>query len=117
MANLIAQIVLFSSLLGIVIIIFRKIPVLLTFPKVTIEKREEGLILRLKKEAEKLNPFKNFSLEIFLQKILTKIRILALKIDTKTFNWLQKLREKYLKKKIEENDNYWEKIKKMTKKQ
>lgn len=114
MANLIALIILFSSFLGIVTIVFRKIPILLTFPETEIEKKE-GLVLKLKKEIKRLNPFKDFSFEIFLQKSLLKIRILVLKIDNKTFSWLQKLREKYQRKKIKEDDNYWKKIKKMIK--
>lgn len=113
MIELIATIILIFSFIGIGTIILRKIPVLLTVPKAPTEKKEGNLILNLKKRWEKINPFKNFSAEIFLQKVLTKIRILALRTDTKTFNWLQKLREKCLKKKIDENDNYWEKIKKI----
>ena len=71
---------------------------------------------KLKEKIKILNPFKSFSYEIFLQKLLSKIRILSLKTDNKTFNWLQKLREKSQKKKNLENDNYWEEIKKSTKK-
>ncbi|MEM4188766.1 MAG: hypothetical protein QXN56_06465 [Candidatus Hadarchaeum sp.] len=50
-----------------------------------------------------------------MQKILTKIRILSLKTDNKIFNWLQKLREDYKKKKIKkiENEKFWEEIKKI----
>ena len=70
----------------------------------------------MKERLKKLNPFRNFSYEIFLQKILTKIRILSLRTDNKTFNWLQKLREKNQKKKIEKEDNYWEEVKKEIKK-
>jgi len=113
MSSLIATIFLFGSLIGIGVMVFRKIPILLTLPEAALEK--EGLISRLKKEILKLNPFKNFSLEIFLQKTLSKIRILTLKAENKTGSWLQKLREKAQKKKIQENDNYWQEIKKSTK--
>lgn len=106
--ELIATIILIGSIFGMGVILFRKIPLLLTLPEVAKEK--ESLVLKLKRKFKELNPFKNFSSEIFLQKVLTKIRILALKTDTKTFNWLQKLREGY-QKKIEERDNYWGKIK------
>ena len=98
----------------IAVIIFRKIPVLLTLPDISLQR--ESFISKLKEKLKKLNPFKNFSYEILLQKILTKIRILSLKTDNKTFNWLQKLREKYQKKKMENDANYWEEIKKEIKK-
>jgi len=114
MLELIATIILVFSFLGIGTIVFRKIPVLLTLPEISTER--ESLISKLREKIKKFNPFRNFSYEIFLQKILTKIRILSLKADNKTFNWLQKLREKYQKKKIKEKDNYWEEIKKEIKK-
>jgi hypothetical protein len=114
MAELIAIITLFSSLIGMGVILFRKIPVLLTLPEILPQK--ESFFSKLKKKLKKLNPFRNFSYEIFLQKILTRIRILSLRTDNKTFNWLQKLREKTQKKKSEKKDNYWEEVKKEIKK-
>jgi hypothetical protein len=114
MAELIAIIILVCSLIGMGVIVFRKIPILLTLPEDLPQK--ESFISKLKERLKKLNPFRNFSYEIFLQKVLTKIRILSLKADNKTFNWLQKLREKYKKTKIEEKDNYWEEVKKEIKK-
>jgi len=114
MIELIAAIILFGSLIGMGVIIFRKIPVLLTLPEILLQK--ESFISKLKERLKKLNPFRNFSYEIFLQKILTKIRIISLKIDNKISNWLQKLREKYQKNKTKEKDNYWEEVKKEIKK-
>jgi len=113
-SELIAKIIFTGSTLGLTGIILRKIPALITLPEITVE--EESLYLRLKRKTKEINPLKNFSYEIFLQKILTKIRILSLKTDWKTFNWLQKLREKNQKKKIEKEDNYWEEVKKEIKK-
>ena len=97
-------------------IILRKIPVLVKLPEILPQKEKGKLFSKLKEKIKILNPFKSLSSEIFLQKILTKIRIMSLKTDNKTFNWLQKLRERTQKKKAEENDNYWEEIKKTTKK-
>jgi len=114
MTELIAIIILVFSLLGMGVIILRKIPILVTLPEVVPKKKKESLISRLKKEIKKINPFRNFSYEIFLQKILSKIRILSLKTENRTFRWLQKLREK--SKKEKENDDYWQKLKKSTKK-
>lgn len=114
MEELIATIILIFCLLGMGTIVIRKIPVLVALPEISITK--EGLISRFGKRIKEILPFKNFSYELFLQKILIKIRILVLKIENLIFHWLQKLREKYQKKKLSQNDNYWEKIKKEIKK-
>lgn len=112
MTELIATIVLIISIIGMGAIVWRKIPVLVKLPE-ALPQKEEPISLKLKTKARALNPFKNFSYEIFLQKIISKIRILTLKTDNQTFNWLQKLREKNQKKNLK-NDNYWEEVKKST---
>ncbi len=112
MIELILLIILVSSIIGIGIIIYRKIPLLLELPEtVPFYFNWRTLLLKIR------NPFplKRFSFEIFLQKILSRIRILTLKTDSKTSSWLQKLRAKSQKKKFEEDDNYWRDIKKSTK--
>lgn len=111
--ELVAGIISFLSFLGMVLIIIRKIPFLLTLPEVPQEKKE-GLISKIGQKIKSLNLFKNFSFNIFLQKVLTKIRILTLKTDHKTFNWLQKLRETRRKNNLDK-DNYWEEVKKAKK--
>ncbi|MCX6759606.1 MAG: hypothetical protein NT012_03530 [Candidatus Nealsonbacteria bacterium] len=113
MIELIATIIFFTSLVAIAMIVFRKIPVLLGLPETVPSQFDwKELLIKIKN----LLPFRNFSFEIFLQKILSKIRILTLKTDNKTSSWLQKLREKSQRKKFGEDDNYWEKVKKSTKK-
>lgn len=114
--ELIAGIILFGSLLGTGVIILRKIPVLVNLPEVLPQIEKEKLFLRLKTKIKEIPGLKSFSQEVFLQKILSKIRILSLKSENKTGSWLQKLREKSQKNKFQENDNYWEEIKKSTKK-
>jgi CRISPR/Cas system CSM-associated protein Csm2 small subunit len=96
------------SFLGISVIVWRKIPVLSALP----EEKKESFFQRLKRKLAEKNPFKKFSLEVFLQRVIFPIRILILKLDNLTFNWLRKLREKYQEKKKREKDNYWEEIKK-----
>lgn len=112
MAESIALITLLFSLSGISIIIFRKIPRLLTLPQdLPFQFNLNNLFLRLKI----LNPLKDFSFELFLQKVLSKIRILTLRTENKTANWLQRLRARSQEKKFNEDDTYWEEIKKSTK--
>ena len=110
-----ALIVLIVSFIGMFLIIFRKIPVLLRLPEAIQEPPKDNFLLKLKEKIKNTPTFQSFSTGVFLQKILSKIRILSLKADNKTFIWLQRLREKAQKKKAKENNNYWEEIKKSTK--
>ncbi|MBU4481535.1 hypothetical protein KKH59_04490 [Patescibacteria group bacterium] len=113
MLELIALFILIASFLGMVVIVFRKIPVLVSLPAAFPVK--DTLVIKFKKRIGEISPFKNFSYELFLQKILAKIRILALKIENLTLNWVQKLKESYQKKKTLKIDDYWQKIRKEVK--
>jgi len=112
----IATTILFCSLIGIGVVVFRKIPMISKLPEVPAEFNLKKILLKIREKIKIFNPFRYFLDKIFLQKILSKIRILTLKIENKTAGWLQKLREHSLKEKIEKNDNYWEKLKKSTNK-
>lgn len=116
MAEILATIIFFGSLFGIGTILFRKIPLLVELPETQKKFSFKKAVLNFKEKIKTLNPFKDFSGEIFLQKILSKIRILALRSENKIANWLQGLRERAQKKKRKENDNYWSELKKKTKK-
>ena len=113
MAEIIALILLIFSLIGMGVILFGKIPILLELPET---KSSLNFKINISSKVKKIPPFKKFSIEFFLQKILSKIRILTLKTDYQTFHWLLKLREKSKRKKEEELDDYWQKIRRMTKK-
>jgi len=107
-----AILIFFTSLIGMGVILLRKVPVLIELSEVPIKPFQwKDNSLKLIEGLKSLNPFKSFSPEIFLQKILSRIRILTLKTDSKTSSWLQKLREKSQKKKFKGSDNYWEDIK------
>lgn len=105
-----ALIILLASLIGMGIIIYRKLPVLAELPEVTQEPRE-NLLLRLKNKIYSISFVKNFSFALVLQKILSKIRILILRTENKVASWLQKLRAKSQKKNNFEKDNYWQDLK------
>jgi len=108
--ELIVQIIFILSIVGTGIIIFRKIPALVTLSPES-PSQEESFTASFKNKIKKINPFQNFSYEVFLQKLLARFRILTLKTENKTFNWLQKLKEKTQEKETG-NDNYWEEVKK-----
>jgi len=104
MVELIALIIFFGSFMGISAILYRKIPLLAELPETSEDFKLKRRFLLLK---EKIKNFKTKlpSFYIVLQKILSKIRILTLKLESKISNWLQKLREKSTKQK--ENEKYW----------
>ena len=68
--ELVAIIILFGSFLGMAAIISRKIPVLAELPEVPARAIRKDTLSKLKEKIKVLNPFKSFSYEIFLQKIL-----------------------------------------------
>ena len=112
MLELIALIILLCSLAGIGIMIFQKIPLFLELQK------PQPVHFNWKELFSKIRtsrPLEGIPTEIILQKILSKIRILTLKTDNKTSNWLQRLRKRSQEKKSDENDKYWDEIKKPTK--
>lgn len=115
MVELIAIMILLGSVVGMGLIVYRKMPVLAELPE-AIEKPGEHFWLRLRNKITKPFIFKPFSFETFLQKILSKIRILTMRIENKVGNSLQKLREDSQKKKLG-NDNYWQELKKSTDKE
>ncbi len=109
MSELIAVIILIIGLIGVAVIIFRKIPVLVELPLQEIEKSR--VLGELKDKIRNNGTLKSFSGEILLQKLLSKIRVLTLKTDKKTDSWLTKLRQRSLEKKKKFSADYWKKLK------
>jgi hypothetical protein len=109
MAETILAILSVLSLAGIIFIVFRKIPVLLNLPEET--SGGDPLAVKLKRQVTNFPKTEIFDYEVPLQKVLSRVRILTLKTEQKTGNWLEKLRQKSNQKKSEK-DNYWEELKK-----
>lgn len=111
MAGLIAKIFLGGSLIGIGTILIRKIPVLVEIPEEEIEKFDWKIFFL--KPFNWIKDLKIFSSKLFLQKILSRVKILTLVIERKTESKLQGLREEAKSKRDRKNDNYWEELKKV----
>jgi len=112
MAVLIFTIILSISLIGILVILFRKIPILVSLSSET-EISQPNFLLRTKNRI--LIRLKSFPLNNFLQKILLRFKIVTLKTENKTSVWIEKLRQKAKKEEKESqdiSDNYWEQLKK-----
>jgi hypothetical protein len=109
MIELVLTTIFFGSLIGIGTILFRKIPAVLELPDTGSNLGFKTRVVNTKERIQNLKLSEFPSFEIILQKILSKVRILSLKIEKKTSAWLRKLREKSMKRK--ENDKYWEELK------
>lgn len=116
MTEIIAAIILLSSLFGMGMVLIRKIPVLkeleippktgIGFFSLTRERIKKAFVSKPRMF------FKSDFWNIFFQKILSKIRVLSLKTETKTGHLLEKMRERTRKRK--ESKKYWEKISKFS---
>ena len=111
MVELISIVVLVLSLAGMAMILWRKMPVLGKLPE-----RDfafgNSLANGVKAGLKRMPVIKGFSYELYLQKALSKIRVLTLKTESKTGSWLERLRQKNCKKNHTSNDNYWDTLKK-----
>jgi hypothetical protein len=127
MIEIILFIVLFSSLAGLVIIVYQKVDLI---PETTDSLPDQFNLKNCLNQVKESLPFKDFSFESFLQKILSRTRVLLLKIENRISSLLQKLRQKSKAKKnldqtdqddsflakTWQDDNYWQKVKKFKKK-
>ncbi|MFA5432967.1 MAG: hypothetical protein WC319_08870 [Candidatus Paceibacterota bacterium] len=113
--EIIVLIVLIVSFLGLSFLIIKKVPALKAMPEpeaIFLKKDLKKKIREKTKEVIKENS--NF-LEALLHKILSKIRILSLKIDNKMSDWIKKLRDRSVER-TKDFDNYWKEIKASVKK-
>jgi len=115
--ELISIVILFLSLLGMAVILWRKIPALCKLPEQDLNLNFNfnfcnSLTDGIRCGMKKIPVIKNFSYELYLQKMLSKFRVLSLKTESKTGSWLEKLRQKNCRKNQTNNDGYWDTLKK-----
>ena len=96
MAEILSLIILLVGVLGMVVIILRKIPALIVLPP---QEPGSGFFQSIAKKIKNHERIKDFSFEDFLHKILSKIRIVVLKTENKMSFWLSHLRKKSIEKK------------------
>ena len=102
--------VLLGSFIGMGVIIWRKIPALAELSEEA-KAPGENLLLRLKNKIGSISVIKDFNFLAFLQKILSKSRVLTLKTENKIGSWLQKLRERSQKPNNFQSNSYWQELK------
>ena len=93
MAELIALLILLLSLLGLALILWKKIPVLVQMPEVHEGMQKDNIFDKIKKRISRLNFDKLIAL-----KTLSKVRVYILKAEKYIDNHLQKMRKKIVKK-------------------
>ena len=89
-------------------IILRKVSVLSGLAPEQIEK---GIFSHIKSQIKE-KTLKDFSVELYLHKILSKIRVLTLKTEHRIGGWLNHLRQRNIERKNYFSEDYWNKIKK-----
>jgi len=103
---------LLTSLSGMGFILLRKVPTLLELPQSSFQK--EQILSSIKNEIKrgiKIIPgAQKFDYELYLQKALSKVRVLTLKTESQTGSWLEKLRQR--RNGHNHNAAYWEELKK-----
>jgi len=102
---------LIASLAGMAVILYRRMPDLIKVKEPSGDLRVAA-VLRIKEAVRRIPMVSDFSYELYLQKILSRIRILTLKTDSKTSGWLERLRQKQSQENGNGNDKYWEELKK-----
>ncbi len=113
MSILIATIILIVSILGILVILFRRVPNLVkSSPE--IEVSQPGPILKTKNEI--VARFQSFSFNNFLRKFLLRFKIFTQKAENKISSLIEKLHQKAKKEEEESlddsSDDYWKQLKK-----
>jgi len=111
MATIIAVIILFASFIGALVIIWRKFPLLVELSQDQEMTGVRDLVVRSTRRLRDSENIKTVP-EKVLQKTLSKTRVLAMKTESKTGEWLNQLRKRSEKKKEQFSEEYWNQFKK-----
>ena len=89
--------------------IFRKVPVLAVL---SVENKSKGVLKTAKEKIKTNGLVGTIRGEKLLQRGLSRVRIATLKTESKTGDWLGKLRQRSIKRKNGDrfSDDYWRKI-------
>jgi len=111
MIELIFSLILVLSLIGLGVILLRRLPDLAKVPEPSGD-LQKVVILKIRERARTLPVLRSFSYEVYLQRVLSRVHVLTLKTDSKTSGWLERLRRKQGKNNGANNNKYWEELKK-----
>jgi len=113
MLELFLIIILFVGLFGMGVVVYRKIPLLRELPDSSGEIPQVSQVFqkvkeRSNEEITKITGPGKINRDLYLQKILSKVRVLTLKTENKTALWLERLRRK---KHNHGRNDYWQELK------
>ncbi|GEM_PF-2172575 len=101
------------SFLGILIIFFKNYQKIINLPERKIELKFKKFFEKIKNRAGEIEFFQKNFWEKYLEKNLTKIRILLLKSENFVSKKIQKLKEKKKEEKEIPKISFWKKIRKL----
>ena len=107
MIEIVALIIFLIGLIGVSVIIIRKIPILNTLPPREIK---QSSFKRIKERIRTNGTLNNFSKDRLMHKGLSKFKVLTLKTERKTSDLLTKLRQKSIESKDKFSEDYWSKV-------
>ena len=108
MLEIIFSIIFLIGFLGMLFIVLKNLSKLTKLP----EKAYAPVSVKeIVSDLRESNANSRFSIESILEKLLSKVRVLILKSDDKTSNWLHSLKQKSQKNTFE-NDTYWKDLRK-----
>jgi ribosomal protein S17E len=113
--EIISLLLLVLSSAGLGVLVSKKIPELSAMPEPQGIFLKEETKIKIKEKAREVFERRSNSFEKFLQKLLSKTRILSLRAENKLSGWLTRLRERSMER-TKEIDNYWKEIKTSIKK-
>lgn len=108
--DLISLIVLVLSFSGLAALALRKVPELKEMPEPEMVFFKKELRKKIKDKTKEVLKERSNILESFLHKLLSRIRILSLKVDKKVSDWIVKLRTRSVER-TKGLDTYWKEIK------
>jgi len=114
--ELIASITAILSFIGLAIIILKAVPQLKEMPEPEFVFIRKDLRKKIRDKTKEVLKENSNNLESVLHKILSRIRIVSLRVDKRVSDWILKLRSRSLERTKEGLDNYWKEIKASVKK-
>lgn len=108
-SELIASIAAVCSFSGLLFLILKKVPELKEAPEPELFFLKKDLKKKIKEKTREVLKENSNTLEGALHKVLSKIRILSLKVDKRVSDWIVKLRNRSLER-TKGLDSYWKEI-------
>lgn len=107
--ELIASITALLSFLGLSVLVLRHVPELREMPEPELVFIRKDLRKKIREKTKEILKENSNTLESILHKLLSRIRILSLKVDKRVSDWIVKLRGRSLER-TKGLDNYWKEI-------